>query len=250
MSACVCYMCAGWGGGGTCTHSCLFTWGKKRLISLVTVVMLYQAAYLFSFDRRSGSYSGVLPVSCGSCCKGKGSKDKTSYKTVAQTEPVYSEPGKPRPSNSAPPYTFPVDAKIVERGGSEYAEPDPNGTLGLAACATTPPPLPDSPPPSSPAAAVFFAEEPPPKPVRTFPRPHKESAKSNSDEEYDHIMMGGKSLLKSAPDRDGQNNIIGESNEAEVTENLYNRLDHGDDYSQIGTVPKTVIKDNIYDTTA
>ena len=173
---------------------------------------------------------------------------------MAQTEPVYSEPNNPRPSTSAPPYTFPVDAKIPDKGGAVYAEPDPNGTLGLGAHATTPPPLPDSPPPGSPTAMVFPPEDPPPKPVRTFPRPLKKSTKSDADEEeYDHIKMGGKSVLKSPPGRDGQNNIIEENREGDgdsKVQNIYNRLDQGDDYSQIGTTSKTEVKDNIYDTTA
>ena len=89
--------------------------------------------------------------------------------------------------------------------------------------------------------------------MRTFPRPLKKSTKSDGDEEYDHIKMGGKSVLKSPPGRDGQNNIIEENREGDgdsKVQSIYNRLDQGDDYSQIGTTSKTEVKDNIYDTTA
>lgn len=206
----------------------------------------------------------MLPFSCSSCCKGEpGEGGSKSYRQVEQAEPVYSEPGDPRPSTTAAPYTFPADAQLLHREGAEYAEPDPNGTLGMAARTTTPPPLPDSPPPGSPTAvsfppaAGFPPEEAPPKPMRTFPRPSKESKSKKGDaggEEYDHITTGGKSNLKSPAGRDGQNNIIGENGGdqggGKKEENFYNRLDHGDDYSQAGTKPKTIVKDNVYDRTS
>ncbi|KAL8586626.1 hypothetical protein ACOMHN_040134 [Nucella lapillus] len=237
-------------GGGSTTTIVASVLGAGLLIVLILVAVIVRR-------RCRGSYSGG-PSTCCACCRRGDDDDNDNdndlifYKPVTQQEPVYAEPGKPRPSTTSPPYFNPADAKFPD-SRAIYSEPDPNGTLGLALRATTPPPLPELPPPGSPP--TFQPSTPPPKPERTLLRARKESARSNDPpggEDYDHIMAGGRTPLKSTPlprGRDGQNNIIG-GNGVVVEGNVYDCLQHGDDYSQIGEVLKQQVKDNVYDTTA
>ncbi|XP_076444587.1 uncharacterized protein LOC143282736 [Babylonia areolata] len=218
------------------------------------IIVIVVAVIIVRRRRRSGNYSGLVPsCGCEPCCEDD--DDNPFYKVVTQQEPIYSAPGRPRPSTTTP-YVFPVDAKFPDSGGAVYAEPNPNGMLGLAMRDATPPPVPESPPPVSPPSAsppMFPPGTPPPKPARTLLRQHKESAKSGPSEEveedYDHIKAGERSPLKSPQGRDRQNNIIGDG-EGVAEANVYDCLQSGEnDYSQIGNGVEQQVKDNVYDTT-
>lgn len=219
-------------------------------VLLVFLVLLI----IWILKRRS---RGSMALACVSCHgRGRDGKGKKPYRPVSTTEPVYSEPGNPRPANRDP-YTFPADAKVQME--TTYAEPDPNGQMfATKVNPLIPPPLPDSPPPVSPPAGYVsskfpFVAEPPPKPERTLLKKDKWGRKRpecenpvQPGEEYDRILSTGTGR-KPVGDRDKQNNIIdGDQGDAGES-SMYSHLDKGDNYSHVAFQAKSKVIDNDYD---